>query len=100
MIETKIPLEDQIKAVEREIGMRLAVYPKLVAKAKMKQETADCELAAMQAVLASMRRYRTLRYGLKVLRASTDGARHYVDLPPGDSFNEAIDRLGIANGAS
>jgi hypothetical protein len=51
----EIPLAGQIKAVEREIAMRKAVYPKRVAAKGMKQETADHEIAAMTAVLATLR---------------------------------------------
>jgi hypothetical protein len=56
MVEGKIPLSVQIKSVEREIAMRKAVYPTRVAAKKMKQETADHELAAMEAVLGTLKR--------------------------------------------
>ena len=36
-------------------------------------------------------RYRWLAYNMRVLRVSADGARHYVDVPPAKSFDEAID---------
>lgn len=48
-------IDDQIKAVEREIGMRLRVYPAWVGKGKMKQEAADHEIAAMRAVLETLK---------------------------------------------
>jgi hypothetical protein len=56
MVERKIPLSVQIKSVEREIAMRKAVYPTRVAARKMKQETADNEIAAMEAVLQTLKR--------------------------------------------
>jgi hypothetical protein len=49
-----VSLELQIKAVEREIGMRLSVYPKWVEKRKMSQEKADFEIEAMRAVLETL----------------------------------------------
>jgi hypothetical protein len=55
MVERQIPLSVQIKSVEREIAMRRAVYPKRVATKAMKQETADHEIAAMEAVLGTLR---------------------------------------------
>lgn len=54
-----IPLEDQIACVEREIRMRERVYPRRVADGKMQQHTADRELLAMQAVLATLQGLRT-----------------------------------------
>jgi hypothetical protein len=52
----EMTLAVQIKAVEREIAMRKAVYPKRVAAKGMRQETADHEIAAMEAVLRTLRR--------------------------------------------
>ena len=52
--ETEIPLRDQIECVKREIGMREQVYPRRVADGKMKQTTADAELARMRAVLKTL----------------------------------------------
>ena len=51
----EIPLAVQIKAVEREIAMRKAVYPKRVVAKAMTQERADHEIAAMEAVLETLR---------------------------------------------
>ncbi|HEU0173985.1 MAG TPA: hypothetical protein VFV58_06955, partial [Blastocatellia bacterium] len=61
----EIPLTVQIKAVEREIAMRKAVYPKRVASKAMKQETADHEIAAMTAVLATLRRFESIEKALR-----------------------------------
>lgn len=50
-----VPLSAQIACVEREIGMRLRVYPHRVADGKMAQTKADSEIAAMRAVLETLR---------------------------------------------
>lgn len=50
-----ITIEDQIKAVEREISMRRRVYPNWVASKRMSQEKADKEIAAMEAVLETLK---------------------------------------------
>ncbi|HKQ90878.1 MAG TPA: Rmf/CrpP family protein [Blastocatellia bacterium] len=52
----EMPLPVQIKAVEREIAMRKAVYPGRVAKKAMKPETAAHEILAMEAVLRTLKR--------------------------------------------
>lgn len=49
-----ITLEAQIASVEREIQMRVHVYPRRVADAKMSQAKADAELELMRAVLATL----------------------------------------------
>lgn len=49
-----VPIRDQIESVEREIKMREHVYPRRVADGKMKQTTADAEIARMRAVLATL----------------------------------------------
>lgn len=48
-------IADQIKSVEREIALRMSAYRKFVEKGTMKQETSDHELAAMRAVLATLK---------------------------------------------
>jgi hypothetical protein len=50
-----VPLSDQIKCAEREVALRKRAYPKWVQSGRMKRETADYEIAAMEAVLASLR---------------------------------------------
>ena len=47
---TRITLDQQIACVRREIAFRMRCYPRWVEKKSMKQEAADHELAAMQAV--------------------------------------------------
>lgn len=50
-----ITIEDQIKAVEREISMRRRVYPRWVENKRMSQEKADKEIATMEAVLETLK---------------------------------------------
>jgi hypothetical protein len=51
-----ITLADQIACVERELRLRHAVYPRLVAQKRMKQSSADREIALMEVVLATLTR--------------------------------------------
>ncbi|MCC6232830.1 MAG: hypothetical protein IT580_09320 [Verrucomicrobiales bacterium] len=44
------PVADLVKCVERELGKRRAVYPRLVAQDKMRQDQADEEIAKMEHV--------------------------------------------------
>ncbi len=46
----RIPLEDQIECVQRELRMRSKMYPAWVNAGKMKKETAALELDRMLAV--------------------------------------------------
>ncbi len=55
VIVPEIPLADQIRCVGREIGLRRNVYPKWVASGRMKQQDADREIRAMEAVLATLK---------------------------------------------
>lgn len=50
-----IPIAAQIECVERELKFRRYVYARRVAAGKMTQHKADDEIAAMTAVLASLR---------------------------------------------
>ena len=50
-----IPIAAQIACIEREIAMRERVYPRWVNEGRMKQNKADAELAAMRAVLATLK---------------------------------------------
>lgn len=47
-------LDEQIKSVEREIGMRERVYPAWVRGKRMSQAKADHEMAAMRATLKTL----------------------------------------------
>lgn len=51
-----IPIEAQIACVKREIELRSRVYPRWTATGKLKPATADSEIAAMRAVLATLER--------------------------------------------
>jgi hypothetical protein len=51
-------LDEQIKEVGREIGMRKNVYPKWVASGRLSQAQADKQLAAMEAAYASLKSLR------------------------------------------
>jgi hypothetical protein len=51
----KIPLARQIEEVERELALRVAVYPRLVAKGDMRSAVADDQVARLSAVLATLR---------------------------------------------
>lgn len=50
-----IDLRQQINCVEREIGKRKSVYPRLINAGRMTQETADYETRAMKAVLETLK---------------------------------------------
>jgi ATP-dependent Lon protease len=54
----EVTLDDQLKCVRRELALRQRVYPKHVFAGKMKQEAADYELAAMQAVHDTLKKLR------------------------------------------
>jgi len=49
-----ITVMDQIRCVRRELAMRQNAYPKWVKSGRMKQEDADKEIAALQAVHDSL----------------------------------------------
>ena len=51
-------LDDQIRCVGREIGLRRNVYPKFLASGRITQEKADYEMAAMEAVYETLKRLR------------------------------------------
>lgn len=53
-----IPLDDQIKAVGREIGLRRAVYPKFIASKRMTPENAALEIERMEAVYETLKKLR------------------------------------------
>jgi len=53
-----VSIDEQIAAVRRELAMRRNVYRKWVTGGRMKQEVADKEIAAMEAVLATLQRVR------------------------------------------
>ncbi len=54
MTQNGCSIQAQISEVEREIAMRLRVYPGLVFRRKMKQGEADMHLAIMRAALETL----------------------------------------------
>ncbi len=50
-----VPLHVQIEAAERELRMRRNVYPRRVAEGKMTQALADREVAAMDAIVETLK---------------------------------------------
>lgn len=51
-------LDEQIKAVEREIGLRERVYPSFIERKKISREKAEHEIAAMRATLKTLQELR------------------------------------------
>lgn len=49
-----VPIDAQVECVQRELRFRARVYARRVADGKMTQRKADEELAAMNAVLATL----------------------------------------------
>lgn len=49
-----VPLDVQIKCIQREIGLRHRVYPNRVLTGRMKQHQADAEIRAMEGVLMTL----------------------------------------------
>ena len=50
----KVTLVDQIAEVEREMKLRLQVYPRLIRTKKLTKERAEWQLSCMQAVLDTL----------------------------------------------
>lgn len=61
--DAPIPLQAQIQEVHRELAMRRAVYPRRVEAGKMKQQTADQQIAAMEAVLKTLTDLKIEKHG-------------------------------------
>jgi hypothetical protein len=51
-----VSLDDQIACVDRELGMRRRVYARRVTAKQMGANVAEREIAAMEAVLATLQR--------------------------------------------
>lgn len=49
-----IPLADQVRAAKRELALRRNVYPRRLRFGRMTQEEADREIAAMEAIVATL----------------------------------------------
>lgn len=50
-----ITLAEQIAEIGREIGLRMNVYPRLVAGGKLKGDDAECSLERMRAAHATLK---------------------------------------------
>ena len=74
-MKAKIPLEQQIAEVGRELGLRRNVYPGMVARGRMTQGEADMHLARLDAA------YSTLKW-LQANRAWVVAATPGDPLPP------------------
>lgn len=61
----KITLEDQIKELERELGMRETVYAGLIKAGKLTKDQANKQYLAMQEALKTLHTYRDLNKDLK-----------------------------------
>ena len=48
-------LDEQIACADREVGLRLRVYPTWVRQGRLKQHKADREIETMRAIAASLR---------------------------------------------
>jgi hypothetical protein len=55
-----IPIGEQIACAERELALRRAAYPRFVANKRMTQDKADHEIAAMEAIVDTLKTYRDL----------------------------------------
>ena len=51
-----VSLDTQIQCVAREIAMRKSAYPKWIFHRRLTQQKADAEIAAMSAVLETLKR--------------------------------------------
>ena len=65
-------LDEQIKCVGREIGMRKNVYPRWVANGKMTQAKADHEIAAMEATLETLKQFGELEERLREIKSNAE----------------------------
>lgn len=75
-----VTLDEQVAAVIREIGMRKSVYPGRVAAGKMKQDKADHETAAMEAVLVTVRDYVAMQPKVLALSSTVDALAEKIGL--------------------
>jgi hypothetical protein len=47
----KFTVAEKLKCAKRELALRQAVYPKFIASGRLKQQSADQEIALMQAIV-------------------------------------------------
>jgi len=70
--KVEVQIETQIAAVRREIALRRKLYPGWIENRRLSQKDADDEIAAMEAVHATLTDVQTLRhvrFSLDVLQA-------------------------------
>jgi hypothetical protein len=79
---TDVSLDEQIKAVRREIAMRTNLYASRVEMKRMSQAEADKELGRMQAVLGSLMELRSTPKLVAALRAILALAHDALDEAP------------------
>ena len=60
---TAVSIDDQIKEVNRELHMRLKVYPNLIGGGKLKRKDANAQYNALLAVKRSLMRLHEIEYG-------------------------------------
>lgn len=77
----RVPLEQQVAAVIREIGMRERVYPGWVGKGKMKPEKAEHEIAAMKNVLGTVNDYIDMQPKVLALTACSLALARKLGMP-------------------
>jgi hypothetical protein len=53
-------IADQLTCAKRELAMRRNAYPKWIASGRMKPATADHEIAAMEAIVATLQKLQDL----------------------------------------
>jgi hypothetical protein len=52
----KVSYKDQLACAKRELAMRRGVYPRWVENARLTQDKADKEIAAMEAIVETLER--------------------------------------------
>jgi hypothetical protein len=55
-----VSLQDQVRCAQRELAMRLRVYPKWVREGKITKEKQDLEIAGMSAIVTSLQKLHDL----------------------------------------
>ncbi len=93
---TPVPIAAQVACVEREIGFRVRVYARRVAEGKMAQAKADDELAAMRAVLATLKGIVDAR--AKFLAADKEAREDARDAAVEQRWADRADQEGVPHG--
>ncbi|GAB3272714.1 hypothetical protein GCM10027347_44520 [Larkinella harenae] len=64
MPQQQYTIDQEIQCLIREIGLRKSVYPKRIESGKLKQESADYEIAVMESALNRLKALRFLMSNL------------------------------------